>query len=101
MCKLGVIVTKKEAYKILEKQYKDTPYDQWLDPLCAGIRDQSIRERFKVYWAEISKHEHPSMYWYFDLSEYTLFPNTTIDEKAMVTMLRLLSLHMFVEQEFE
>lgn len=90
-------MTKKQAYKIIEKKYGkyDGSWENEIEALCISL-PKKLKYQFWRYWDFINTKEHSYIFQAF--SDY----ESSIEEKStLVSLTRLIILHHFIEDTYE
>ena len=87
-------MTKEEAYEIIEKRYGDYEFGDYIDWLCISS-PREIRHDFSKYWRIIKEH-------HVVVSSYLGTPcESILEHKTLISLTRLLTLHMFIEDYYD
>lgn len=86
-------MTKKQAYKIIKKQYGDYESGDYIPTLCLSIPSE-LEKDWNKYWDEINTESQA----YVSCS----FPDEWFDGKdEIISLTRLMLLHDFIEDTYE
>ena len=92
-------MTKKEAYEIIEKKYGAIEYNGYVSALCLALPCE-MKYDFRRHWSKVKGDP-------FFVSDYLSLGKTPSnvlgfgDCKAIVSLTRLLTLHMFIEDYYD
>lgn len=87
-------MTKKQAYKIIKKQYGNYERGSFVPLLCFFIKNHRIREDWTEYWELICQD-------YSVVSEAFDYGKNYADYDELISMTRLMLLHDFIEDTYE
>lgn len=83
-------MTKKQAYKIIEKQYINIECDGYVGPLCFEIKNRKLKRDWCEYWDKINTRD------YMFITSY--IRSDLVAERSLI---RLMILHDFIEDTYK
>lgn len=88
-------LTKKQAEKLLFKEFGHTQPSEYIGGLCCSIPEK-LRDDFRLYWSIINTFNYD--YISIVISDYDM---NTDDYNTIVSLARLMIAHDFIEDTYE
>ena len=87
-------MTKKQAYKIIKKEYGNYKGDYYIPALCLSL-PRELKFDFQKYWVEINTEDHTYV--------SCAFPDSRIANvhDVPISLARLMLLHDFIEDTYD